>query len=367
MLLLHNVGALPRQTIKMLPWRTDMMLRKMRSLVKEGVLVNNKDIYIINIRDENKWYYEELPDGYKDYYEKYLAPNRKRVSGTEVERDKITKDVEAYIMAYSSGLASMMHEKKDISSARNKIVRGDRGYYTSREIKILSSKTEHSKYDGSRLNGCIIGESGMYPVYNIGSGALLWNKATEGKLKIFLTNIGRKLYVSKMDITTKIIMYRNISALEHLLKNRREGNAKYLSVDFLYEYMLAIPFTDEGKILLDMISREGWRERILSDFIPTEQQSRYKGVSVACDGIEETETGNCYILLYCIPDINKLKLFSERANLENDKSKFKVLCFEDQLPFIAKRLGNAAQIYSIDIKEYYKLFIQEYNNYMSQL
>ena len=154
MLLLHNVGALPRQTIKMLPWRIDMMLRKMRSLVKEGVLVNNKDIYIINIRDENKWYYEELPDGYKDYYEKYLAPNRKRVSGTEVERDKITKDVEAYIMAYSSGLASMMHEKKDISSARNKIVRGDRGYYTSREIKILSSKTEHSKYDGSRLNGC---------------------------------------------------------------------------------------------------------------------------------------------------------------------------------------------------------------------
>lgn len=365
MLALGNTAVLPKKSIKHLPCNAEMISRKLSIMQKEGVVGRYKNVYYqaraLNEREE---YYREMPVGYWEYAEKYIEPARSRIWNGPVEYDRIVKEADTQLFVRSSGIDAYLEEKPPIKEVG--MIRRGCAFYNSREIKQFAPKNEHRKYDGSRINGCLIGESGIYPIYNIGSETIEWYKATEERMKILFNRLGANMY-RPMNVFADIILYSNPDKITNILNKgmhlRNNVRYKYLQVDFLYEQMLAVPENESGKLLLKIISTEGWENRILDDFIQREQQSRYQTVSVACDGIETTDSGNTYILLFCIPDLNKLSLFSNRARMENDKERFKVYCFEEQVGVIAKELGGYAHIYTVNLKEYYEQYMKDYNEY----
>ena len=84
----------------------------------------------------------------------------------------------------------------------------------------------------------------------------------------------------------------------------------------------------------------------------TEEMQDTSYVNYVCDHYDkESKVGT---LVFCIPDIVRLKKFLETAKLQNDRKKFRIICFDYQKEFVKKVIGYNAQIYTTSFEEYYK-------------
>ena len=94
------------------------------------------------------------------------------------------------------------------------------------------------------------------------------------------------------------------------------------------------------------MQRKGWRNELRRNFL--EGMELNPRGSVPCDAMD----GETYIDLFCIPDIQKLKVFIKRAQYENDPTKYIIYCFDYQTEFVKKFAGDTVQIYDTPIKDY---------------
>ena len=121
--------------------------------------------------------------------------------------------------------------------------------------------------------------------------------------------------------------------------------------------MYAIPEDRNGVLLLRMMTQAGWRKKILDSIISEEAQRASSKINIDCDGYDEEK--GIYQLIFCIPDLAKLKNYIKRAQIEDEKNKFRIYCYTHQLPVIAAIAGEYVQVSKVDIEKYYERYFKE--------
>ena len=112
-----------------------------------------------------------------------------------------------------------------------------------------------------------------------------------------------------------------------------------------------MPENRNGIKMLQIMVQENWKEQIYNSLLTDHERESAQQSGITCDGYREKEKE--YIYVFCIPDLVRLKMFIARANLENDKKRFKIYCFTHQTSIIHGIIDrNIVTIMQIDMDAY---------------
>lgn len=364
----YACGCLPYRCLRLYPWKIKITQAAVLAMAKEGLLEikktkAGKQINLKNWNDASLEYMDYLPSSFLINFEKEMKEEVRKSFYDFSRGERLHKNAEIILMMHESGIKSYPNEKKDIREKNVWINNADKMYFTSMEIKAVKpykvetgmDKDGVKKIIGSRLNGMLATPGGDYGVYNVGNRLIEWERYGESKMAQHLQRVlseKRKNY-EKKDVEC-LLLASDEKLFIRVIENENDKQYKkkkiLLNIDYAYESMYGLPIDHNGEKMLAIISSAGWKERMKERMMPEGAESR-AAYSVACDGC----INDIYILLFCIPDIAKLKMFYKRAKLENDKKKFEIYCFTYQIPMLAALVGDCVTLRSIELEEYYKL------------
>ena len=366
---IYNFGWMPdKATTLFREHESRIVQRKIKIMEQEGILKQNKQMQMTVFNEypaKRQIYEKDMPKGYAEYYENVASLNKKDAYHSKQRKRKVDKDIESQIMMDNAKVRSLYGEKPLILNKESLIDLSIPTYYNSKELKMYCKNKESvKKYNATRMNGCMFSAGGIYPTYHVGNRIMEWKKVTEENIKRHIRWVAESKCNKDVEISSCIMLYSGEKVLSDILhcsvvKQKDNKTRQLMMIDFMYEHMYALPLSVKGEQMIEIMSTDGWKQRMLDDFIARENQAQYKNLTVACDGMESENGENVYTLLYCIPDLNKLKLFQSRAEIVENKKQFKVICFKHQIYLVAKELGNYAEIYTVDIEDYYKQYMQE--------
>lgn len=306
----------------------------------------------------------------KRYYQSESSDRRNRTSGDNVNSIKTVSDIDAQMFLYACGYKTGPHAK---DATREPWGRSEESYYTSKEFKRISAyrpnkiqgkKSTDAKMSSSRANGVLVTGGGNYVVYNLERDLISWARSTEMKMGVYATQTIRSHssveYPPRMETNAVVLassnnpFYKMVMLEYGLEKQQNKVATPFINVDHSYDHMYAVTKDNLGKTLLRMMGTPAWKETIENNLLSQELIDGRMSARFPCDGYDP-ETGIHY-LLFCIPDIVKLKTFVTWASLEQDKKKFRIYCFKHQVPLIIALTndGKDVSILKADIEDCYR-------------
>lgn len=350
-----------------------MYQRAIMDMEKAGTVIVDKRGGEKNVRLRNhRWRREEyedfIPEEYMRHYEQTAVGVVSDLSGgakNKTTPGRILKNSATQIMMYACGI-EISPDKRDL---RNEMLEDeDLVYYNSNEIKQIEAyrdQVTHEKKDGeyskklvnSRINGVLISPGGVYAIYNIGNTLIEWKRFGEVKMAVYIAGLIRHKSISDVSINgpkEAIVIARADSLYKKICLGSYHKNSKtiLLNIDYAYDRLYAVPESRDGVTMLKMMVVNGWRMRILDSILPKEEQLAANDVSVECDGYDAS-TG-VYKLVFCIPNLQKLKSFAARAEFASDRDHYYIYCFTYQMQLILDVGGEHVKILKTDIEMFYK-------------
>lgn len=343
MTLLLTAGAIPYSSIDMLPGEHRMYLRKLRIMSDEKIIElirnNSKKIARLNKCDDSD-IVELMPHSYQDYYSNYGKKNQDKINtkdknGTTAERS--IRSCEVIAMMFGAGIGVTCEDKPDLVSEK-KIADGMRCYYTMHElrdckdfalyIKPEDKEKEHNMT--SRILGLLISAGGKYPVYHTGKNALLWRSTSEGQMAYYISQlVHKKCEVPNMSgsATECIIIGQSMDVFLKIFRNKKKGS---LSMENGYQYMYAIPYDQNGQMMLNQMTRPNWKKELNRKILIGYDTDIRDGV--LCDGLKDNITA----LNFCNGDITRLKRFLSTLNWHSKMQEtiYKIYCYDFQYDFL---------------------------------
>lgn len=370
-------GFIPRDYIKLYDKPAAIqMQRAVRKMIQEDILKESKTIsgsrYLrltktgedLILSEANA----ELASQYKSpetkiklrclNIKKQPKSNQENEIAYKLAQNKLINDVSAKLFAEICGIENKSKEK-NICPDSNKAM-----YYDSTNIKRLGSyeasfttdkNSQSKKLNNSRINGLTISRGGIYSIYSTGNIMPEWKRKGEERMissikALVIRNINdmhvtdyesEAVIISKVDSTyTRIVKEENTKGI-----NKR----MLMSVDYAYEHMYSVPYTVDGIKIFTMMQKAGWQAKIKSQMLSHNEMTESMYVSVPCDGYDKKE--GIYKLVYCIPDMVKLKGFAKRAAIEEDRERYHIYCYKSQLPIIAPVIQGNAKVFVISIDD----------------
>lgn len=372
MKLLYMNGAISYNTLKLLPGSPLMNERAYRKLRDEGVLelirhAGRRMIIFKNYEDKKSEYEEYMPLGYSDYYYDKSKEIRTKVKrGTPSDVERAARCGEVLAMMHTAGINAYMDNCPKYSW--NQPYSPNESYYHN-SFDIKNASIQYPSYTGedkniasTRIIGCVNSPGGDYGVYSVSKGLIEWSRSGELKAATHLKRLSQSIY--GIDRNVNAILYiKDLMLIERIVNNENiKRTVNLISIDNVYPEMYALPIDDTGIKMTSLLKEEFWKEHIYSKFITEAEYNNAKGLTVACDGYD----GEHYKLVYCVPDITKLKLFLRKAQADLDFEKYVLYCFDWQEKHIREMAGHLVQINVVPFKEFYeklskKLFIM--NNF----
>ena len=370
--LLHICGVIPYRSLRLLSANHRMYQRAVKDMEKAGIVIVDKRGGEKNVRLRNhRWrrgeYENFIPETYMRYYEQTAVGAVSDLSGGSKNKTtpgRILKNSATQIMMYACGI-EISPDKRDLRS--DMLEDNDLAYYNSNEIKQIESyhdKVTHEKGDGeyskklinSRINGVLISPGGVYAIYNIGNALIEWKRFGEVKMATYISGLIRHKSISDVSFNEPreaIVIAQNDSLYTKILQGNYNKHSKVIlmNIDYAYDRLYAVPESRDGICMLKMMEVNGWRGKILDSIIPKEEQLAKNEVTVECDGYD-ISTGR-YKLVFCIPNLQKLKAFVTRAELAAERDKFHIYCFSYQTKLITDVAGTNVVILKIDIEKFY--------------
>ena len=360
--ILHCAGILTYRGIRVLPeekYNKRTVQRKIHEMVDEGVLGKQKpaieDVqqqffymrnYESNCKEITVAVSKECVDFYRDYFKEGIR-SLWSIKSSQTYRKIMESDLITFI--YAAGIDAMPDQRN-----------GESKFFSSREVKRYTGyKDEVKETEGerkvqfSKVFGLILSSGGNYGVYHTYKSGL--SKLSGGEYKILaqLGKIVRQMKGEREEITSALVV---VNDLDSLIGNIDIENLNtkyalnYYNFTSAYKSIYALPYTKEGRDMLTLMTKRGWRQRLIEAATGEMQDTSY--VNYVCDHYDkESKVGT---LVFCIPDIVRLKKFLEIAKLQNDRKKFRIICFDYQKEFVKKVIGHNAQIYTTSFEEYYK-------------
>ena len=384
--LLFTNGCISKKGLQIMPGDYQTYSKKITEMKKEGILEElnignhnsglHKTVRLCNLDQTMEWY---LPyfRRYNKYYEIYSKDNRKVLnmsSKYQSRRIKAYRESEVTMLMYAAGIRVYPDEKALIDNGE-KIPTYPPAFYNSKEVRKGGADRFAVKEEGtvitSRIIGVMISEGGYYAVFHTENSMLIWSASAEGQMAWtigrFINNWCQQIPEEEYEQIDNsavneyfprekekeeesenihfegavedaiLIGYRN-SIYENIYLNEKRGNINLTNCG--YKHMYAIPYTEDGKILLHIMSSYGWKEQMVEDFLPDGFEKTTHHSTIECDG----KCGEQFILLYVIPDLVRLKKFMTAAEWNSGKNEYIVMCFDFQTEFIKAIAPQHVQI-----------------------
>ena len=294
----------------------------------------------------------------EEYYEKNVSESAKYAKGSYTEWNqkgvRQIRQSEINGMIYESGAGIMAGEKPDTGEL---IPDEISVYYTFKEMRRYWEKitTEDNMHPHARGYGILISPGGIYVMYHSGKSLMQWEAFSEIGTVMKLTRYINEYTNERIETIKEAIILGNDAQLfaRMVVYERRYGRTKntVAVAETIYERLYGIPNSLYGRKMLEQMQTTGWRERMCRMFLREDEIEASRFCSVQCDGYDKEK--EIYTLLFCVPDLIKLKNYSARACLMGDKDKFRVICFEHQLATIANVIPeNICRVYSLPYEVY---------------
>lgn len=378
--LIYICGMIPYRSLRLLADTPRLYQRAIKEMEKEEILTIDKKGGEKNIRLQDRRYkktkYEPyIPQEYIKYYEGVSREVLRRLGEEDyMAAKREMRNSSTKIMMYASGI-EITPDKRDLHMEM--IKQNDKCYYNSAEIKaesgykneievvIEKNGEKSSKLNNTRINGLLVSPGGNYAVYNIGKEMIEWKRKGEIKIAAAIANLIRKKREDEYSLTKEkeaIIIAQTTNQYIRIINNTNEkktGKMNLINIDYTYDRVYAIPENRNGVMMLKIMTQKGWRKKILDSIVSEEAQKASDRSNIDCDGYDEEN--ELYQLVFCIPDLAKLKNYIRRAQIEDDKKKFRIYCYTHQLPIIAAIAGEYVNVSKVDIEKYYQLYFNEEN------
>lgn len=393
-------GCLPDDVFALLDKQTRIQYRRStNTLTKEGVLTKGKTLmgttyYTLNVKSEvlRSILTEDEIEGYRVEYGDQVRQLRigmgdKKLKDKDLRRkcasrqSKLINDANSRYIMSMAGVAG----KTTPSLARGELTDGTRAYYNSAELKrvydeinpiaLENDDVKNNKVMSSRINGLMVSPGGILPVYSVGNRLIEWKRFGEMKMFYHIRAVinkqedighktgwlagqnGSRWYPKMADEDREMVVlskldsnFVKICEHEYGTRDKNGERATLMNIDYVYDHMYAIPFNEKGVLMLKIMQEPGWKTKLIRGVLKNDSLIKAKeNTSVDCDGYDEEK--QVYKLVFCVPDLVKLKNFSRRAQLAEDKDKYEVYCFKHQVPVVAAMLGGSAKTFSIDIEK----------------
>lgn len=382
LILTHKLGVVPLRSLRYLtaPTRPRMIQKAIMQMEEDGTVKIEKRglekvVALQPSKMQKQKYQQYIPEYIQNYYNNFSSRNLWKTSDKDMSAQiKSLRDVDAQMFFYSCGF-KIGPDAKDLT--KEMIGRKENSYYSSREFKringYMDSKPEvNNKIVSSRVNGLLLADSGFYTVYNIGNMMIQWRRLSESKLSMYVVDLLRNRCEYELDakvkkeaivLATSDHIFRQICELNY--EKNRTYKTIYMNIDYVYDSIYGIPEDYNGKLLIEILSTEGWKGRIKHMLLDDKLIENGMFTNVPCDGYDEENETN--ILIFCIPDLVKLKAFVARANLECNKKKYKIYCYSYQIPLIVSLAGKNVEILKTDIEKFHKKFFEKEESELSAM
>ena len=367
MKMLYMNGAMSYNTLKLLPGSPLMNERAFRKMRDEGVIetirhAGRRMILFKNYEEKKSEYEDSMPVGYSDYYygkSKEIRTKVKRGTPSDVERAARCGEVLAIM--HSAGINAYMDNCPKYSW--NQPYDVNQSYYHN-SFDIKNANVKYPSYTGedkniasTRIIGCINSPGGDYAVYSVSKGLIEWSRSGELKAATHLKRISQNIYGDAYDRNVNAIIYiKDMKLIEQIVNNENiKRTVNLISIDNVYPEMYALPIDDIGIKMTGLLKEAFWKEHIYSKFITEVEYENAKGLTVACDGYD----GERYTLVYCVPDITKLKLFLRKAQADLDFEKYVLYCYDWQEKHVREMANHLAQIKVVPFEPFYEKLINK--------
>lgn len=372
--LIYLCGIVPYRALRLLAEEPRMYQRAAREMEKEGLVVIDSKGGEKNLRLQENW--RENRDKYEEYipceYVKYhddVTKNIPKMLGMKSSYSIAKREIcngNTKIMMYVAGIA-IGPDRVEIGSEEEL-----NGYYMSQEIKgtgwyvkttnkeFGQNKDSMRNYANTRINGMLASSSTgkKYAVYNIGNRVIEWNRKGEVRIAACIKALGRETWDKEA-----IIIARNYKQYIRIINNTNEkgaGKRILINIDYTYDHIYAVPEDSNGVKLLRIINTQNWKKRIINSVCSEEEQEAAMHTSIDCDGYNEEN--NIHNLVFCVPDLVKLKNFVKRAQIEDDRSRYRIYCYDFQAPLIQELSAGAVKISVVGIDKYINQYFHELRN-----
>lgn len=280
---------------------------------------------------------DEMPDLFKSYL---LDTNGHRFHGEPYRIERHHRIAETYLMCMRSGIECRTHLLPQLQKQEKKYLDfSGPAFYSSRTIKRLGvDEMNKSKY--IRLVGAIFSQAGLYEIYNSRSDVMEWYGQGEDKSILIMEDLCR--YNFPMSESHRAIIFGNEYDVAIRTLQRFADGDKYVQLDLLgYQSMHFIPMDESGTKLLQIMMLKNWDQKLLrlifeSRYMPEVKEFKY-----------DARINDVYVMSFFDCDIIKLTSFFKTVTQENVK--WEVACFDTQLPFLRKYLGDKAVIRSFPL------------------
>lgn len=352
-------GCLPYKRLALMGLNTRTVRKKIHEMCDEGVMeiYHKNEVWLAGIKDyaEKKAEYEKgIESKLHRYYMQYGMSDYKRAKySAENDGTRIIKNAESYMFMYGSGLNCMLGEKVSLRNQKEMDYEKLRNsYYTAREIKGYDSYTDEKSTDNvisaTRVNGLVISDGGSYPVYHTGSNIQKYTRSGEKKMEVYINRMLAKK--KKAPIKGAVILATDLKAyINTIIPKTRQVMEVLSHMEGVYEHVYGLNLDVDGQKMMRLLSTANWDSMIYKEMLGQKWMPNKTGV-IDCDGQEN----GIYYFCYCVPDIKRFKLFLRRAELDGNRDKYRILCFDTQEALIKEVAGQYTRIFTTSFSEFCK-------------
>lgn len=368
-MILEN-GFLPRDIIHMYDKAKSVQMQRMIKMLKdERVIEEQKTIAGINyVKLTNTGRELVLGEANAELRALYNSPSvKQRIRTLAISKPERNKEKEIEYRTsqnkYINDAVAKIFSKISGSTTDINLIQSNKSfYYDSVQIKNLGSYNATAqnisgmqKITNSRINGVNVTKGGVYAMYSTGKSTPEWKRNGEVKMAACIKAFVSKNmpHVNASDYEKEaVILSKKDSTFVRVIESEYKTNSQrrtLMNIDYAYEHMYSIPCSYDGVRVFKMMQLPNWQARIKEQMLSFEEIKESSFVSVSCDGYDKRE--GIYKLIYCIPDMTKLKSFSKRAAIDEDREKYFIYCYESQLSLIKSitKNGKYAKIFVVDI------------------
>jgi hypothetical protein len=284
-------------------------------------------------------------------YQYYLDAFRDHsFSGNQNHVDRNHRIAETALMCMKAGIEARPTESAYLMSTEVRHLQVQKPYfYLARELKQVNAY-ELNKIRFTRLAGAIVYPGGAYAVYNNRDQMLNWMGEGERKIRNHLQSIFTPMYNFSFPLREAAVMFGNsydvaLEMMEELRQTQQMDNGLFAT----YTSIFFIPMDAFGVRLLRIITVPNWPERIMKGLFKPEVRSYGRG-SFTYDAYDN----GVYFLSFLDGDL--WRLFRFREAILDRKCIFRVVCFQEQIPFLKKYMGDKVTLSTVKMETAERVF-----------
>lgn len=379
--ILLTAGCISYKGLHLMCGSHSMYTRKLKQMREEGIteqkkLGRRRVEKLFNYNNSKDKYLSKLPPEYEKHYEQYgkeHSHNIGRWSSEKTSAERAYRTSEICMLMNGAGIYMFPDEKPELSSAEKIKVENEAAYfYTASEIKkatnfqliIPKARKEEEKQKqktenltvNTRAIGSLFCKESTYMIYHSGGKVMKWNRSAEGQMSMHVGKIVRQLIPDTKETggIRRCIIYANADKVFKSIFENDKKRLGLLTTNSGYDEMYLLPVNESGREFTSFMTRENWKETIKQEYLRGYETETVQG-TIVCDGKDKRGS----ILLYCIPNINRLEKFIRAAEWSGDKNAFRIICFTFQESFVRSVAEEYAEVIVVSFLEFCQKHIWE--------